>query len=331
MSADTSGPNAGQNGLRSRATASNTTTSSDPSASLLSKAEHAAQTIEHKIEQTLLVLWDDLPTWRRDNAYILSGYRPDSNSYLASFRSLAYLHNESVNIWSHLLGALAFVAGAAVLYTTVAPRYATASPADVLVFSCFFAGAVSCLGMSATYHAISNHSPAVAKWGNKLDYSGIVFLIVGSYVPAMYYGFFCHPHLMTVYLSIIALLGLGCGVVSWLEVFRTPEWRPFRAAMFVALGASGVVPVLHGLRVYGAAGLEDRMSLSWVALHGLMYILGAVLYAARWPERTSPGTFDIWGSSHQIFHLFVVLAAVTHLFGMVKAFDYHHTVMGSRC
>ncbi|KAK2038252.1 hemolysin III family channel protein [Colletotrichum somersetense] len=299
--------------------------------SLLSSVESTAAVLEKKVEDALLVLWDDLPAWRRDNAFILTGYRPDSNSYLGSLRSLAYLHNESVNIWSHLLGAVAFIVAGAVLHSVVAPRYGTAAPADVLVFACFFAGAVACLGMSATYHAISNHSPEVAKWGNKLDYSGIVFLIVGSYVPALYYGFYCHPGLMKFYLSTIALLGLGCGAVSWVEFFRAPEWRTFRACIFVALGASGVVPVLHGAAVYGRAEMEARMSLSWVVLHGAMYILGAFLYAFRWPERSSPGTFDIWGSSHQIFHFFVVAAAATHLYGMAKAFDYHHSARGSLC
>jgi predicted membrane channel-forming protein YqfA (hemolysin III family) len=49
--------------------------------------------------------------------------------------------------------------------------------------------------------------------------------------------------------------------------------------MFVGLGVSGVVPVIHGAFIYGFQGLEDRMSLSWVVLHGAMYIFGAVLYA----------------------------------------------------
>ncbi|KAK1994455.1 HlyIII-domain-containing protein [Colletotrichum falcatum] len=298
---------------------------------LLSSVETTVGGLEKKVEEALLVMWDDLPAWRRDNAFILTGYRRDSNSYLGSLRSLAYLHNESVNIWSHLLGAAAFLVAAAVLRSAAAPRYATAAPADVLVFACFFAGAVACLGMSATYHALSNHSPEVAKWGNKLDYSGIVFLIVGSYVPALYYGFYCHPDLMRFYLSTICLLGLGCGAVSWIEFFRAPEWRTFRACMFVALGASGVVPVLHGAAVYGLAEMEARMSLSWVVLHGAMYILGAFVYALRWPERSRPRTFDIWGSSHQIFHFFVVAAAATHLYGMARAFDHHHSAGGSVC
>ncbi|KAI1382312.1 HlyIII-domain-containing protein [Hypoxylon crocopeplum] len=291
----------------------------------------AAKDIEHKIASTFLLLWDDLPSWRRDNHFIVSGYRPDSNSYWRSFTSLFYVHNESVNIWTHLLGALCFPAVGAWLYHVIAPRYASANNSDLLVFACFFAGAISCLGMSATFHAISNHSPGVAKWGNKLDYSGIVFLIVGSYVPALYYGLFCLPKLMTVYLYGIFLLGLGCGIVSWVDQFRTPRWRPYRAAMFVGLGVSGVVPVCHGLTIYGYRSLEERMGLNWVLFQGFLYIFGAFLYAIRWPERSFPRTFDIWGSSHQLFHILILFAAASHLTGMAKAFDYHHSVMGGQC
>lgn len=165
----------------------------------------AAKQVEISIEEALLQIWDQLEPWRRDNAYILSGYRATSNSYWHSFKSLGYLHNESVNIWSHLLGAIGFTVAGALLFSVVAPRYGTASGADLLVWSCFFAGAFLCLGMSATYHSISNHSPAVAKLGNKLDYSGIVFLIVGSYVPAIYYGFSCSPTLSTIYLGQVSI------------------------------------------------------------------------------------------------------------------------------
>lgn len=49
--------------------------------------------------------------------------------------------------------------------------------------------------------------------------------------------------------------------------------------MFIGLGLSGVIPVVHGLSIYGFRELEDRMSISWVIGHGAMYIFGAVLYA----------------------------------------------------
>jgi adiponectin receptor len=59
--------------------------------------------------------------------------------------------------------------------------------------------------MSAVYHMLCNHSEEVAKWGNKLDYTGIVFLIVGSYVPALWYGFYCEAGVLTGYLGAVSL------------------------------------------------------------------------------------------------------------------------------
>jgi adiponectin receptor len=177
--------------------------------SIASHLSDAVHQVEHKIEQALSLLgWDDLPSWRRDNAYILSGYRADRNSYASSAKSVFRIHNETVNIWSHLLGALISIAGAVYLYWVIKPRHESATGQDVAVFACFFAGAVICLGMSATYHALLDHSEDVAKWGNKLDYTGIVALIVGSYAPALYYGFYCQPRLMTMYMFLVSHLAL---------------------------------------------------------------------------------------------------------------------------
>jgi len=41
------------------------------------------QGVEAKVEHALLVLWDELPSWRRDNAFIVGGYRQTSNSYVS--------------------------------------------------------------------------------------------------------------------------------------------------------------------------------------------------------------------------------------------------------
>lgn len=55
-----------------------------------------------------------------------------------------------VNIWSHLLGAIGFGVLAGVASFDYLQRYPTSSKADILVFACFFGGAVMCLGMSAS-------------------------------------------------------------------------------------------------------------------------------------------------------------------------------------
>jgi adiponectin receptor len=66
------------------------------------------------------------------------------------------------------------------------------------------------------------------------------------------------------------------------------------------------------------------MGLSYVVLQGVLYIVGAAIYALRIPERFAPGKFDIIGSSHQIFHGFVLAAAITHFIGLCIAYEYWH-------
>jgi adiponectin receptor len=107
--------------------------------------------------------------------------------------------------------------------------------------------------------------------------------------------------------------------------FRTPQWRPFRAFMFITMGLSAVVPVAHGFTALGLEQLNKTIALPWLLTQGALYIVGASIYAARVPERWAPGRFDIVGSSHQIFHVLVLAAAAVHLVGLIKAFDYRHS------
>lgn len=346
--------------------------STKSSAITIDTSDTTSKTAATSVKSSLLtVTWEELPAWQQDNHYIRTGYRPASASFLKSFASLGYLHNESVNIYSHLLGAIFFIIFGSLIYyfmiilhsqssyysyyhnivmkakntfststvygnsdaidTATSSAILISSTEDVKVFSCFFAGAISCLAISGTYHSISNHSPNVARWGNKMDYVGIICLIVGSFIPSIFYGFYCHPALQRFYWNMILTLGLACAAVTIFDRFRTPAWRPYRAAMFIAMGLSALFPVIHGLKIYGFHTMRSRMGLVGLVFEGIFYILGASLYAARWPERSKPGFFDIWGSSHQIFHILVLVAAGFHSYSLLTAFNYHHHVAGATC
>ena len=43
------------------------------------------------------------------------------------------------------------------------------------------------------------------------------------------------------------------------------------------------------------------------------------------PEAWYPYTFDIFGGSHQIFHIMIIFAGLAHMFGLLQAFDTIHT------
>ena len=51
--------------------------------------------------------------------------------------------------------------------------------------------------------------------------------------------------------------------------------------MFVCLGLSAVVFIIHGITLYGWRLQEDRMSLDRMGLMGLLNLIGAYTYAAR--------------------------------------------------
>lgn len=68
------------------------------------------------------------------------------------------------------------------------------------------------------------------------------------------------------------------------------------------------------------------MGLDWLVAGGALYVIGAGLYVLRIPERFSPGTFDYFGASHQIFHVLILLAAFSHYVSIRRSYTFWHTV-----
>lgn len=44
-----------------------------------------------------------------------------------------------------------------------------------------------------------------------------------------------------------------------------------------------------------------------------------------------PGRFDIYGNSHQIFHVACLLAALAHYVALCRAFTFRHLEAGGSC
>ena len=53
------------------------------------------------------------------------------------------------------------------------------------------------------------------------------------------------------------------------------------------MGLSAVFPVLHGLKVYGIEKMNDQIGLTWLVGQGVLYILGAGIYAVSQDLLTS--------------------------------------------
>ena len=86
-------------------------------------------------------------------------------------------------------------------------------------------GAILCLGMSSLFHTVCCHSETVSKLFNKLDYVGISLLTVGSFVPWLYYSFYCEFVPKLVYMIIISVLGIGTITITMMDRFTTAAYR----------------------------------------------------------------------------------------------------------
>jgi channel protein (hemolysin III family) len=196
-------------------------------------------------------------------------------------------------------------------------------------YASFLTGALTVFACSATFHTVSCHSQQVARSYNKLDYVGIVAMIVGSFLPMLHYGFYCHPRLQAAYMTMIVSLGAAATYTVLSKKFTSPAYRPIRTSVFLALGLSAIFPVAHIVAMYGYQIASRTMGLNFLIAGGALYVVGACLYMARVPERFSPGTFDYVGASHQIFHVLILLAAFCHYICLRRAHVFWHAVQAA--
>ncbi|KAK3385314.1 hemolysin-III channel protein-like protein Izh2 [Podospora didyma] len=277
-------------------------------------------------EATKLLLWHDLPSWLQEgNHYIETGYRPRASSILDCIHSLKYLHNETVNIFSHAIGAVLFFAMPFYVFNTkIPPRYAVSTLEDKVACFVYFIGVAICFLFSTGFHVFLHHSPRTFSMGLKLDFQGVIMLMWGANIPLIYYGFVCNPTLQFFYWSLTTFLGALCSAVTFHPRFSDPHLRAVRAATFGALALSTFIPVFHGMAVYGYEIQSQRIGLQWVLATLAFNTLGASAYAFKFPERWFPRRFDIFGASHQIMHVLILIAGFMYAFAVLAEFDYRH-------
>lgn len=251
------------------------------------------------------------------------------SSFRGCFKSMFRLHNETWNIWTHFIGFLFFVMLAVGLYFG---DYITSLFEDVkiidlprneqLMMWLFFSGAIVCMLCSTLFHILHSHSERVNNVFSRLDYSGIAFLITGSSIPAYYYGFYCAWVPQYFHISVLVVLCVVCIAISLLSRFNTPRYRMTRFVVFVTFGLYGVVPFVQIFLRDGYTQASDAYALWGIIIMAALYIGGGALYAFRIPERFWPGMFDVWASSHQIFHVCVMTAALVHYDALLKMVKY---------
>jgi adiponectin receptor len=259
----------------------------------------------------------DIPAWMRGyaNQHIHTGYRVNY-TFRMLLRSLFMVHNETGNVWTHLLGFLLVVAIAGDAFY----RVLDVSFMTYFSFFVYVGSALWCLGASTVYHLFWMHSDPVNKTTLFCDHFGISALITGSFVPLIAFLFTCHPTLQYFYGGVTVLVGAFGLIMPWTSRFHTWYWR--RLATYLGSSAVGLIPAVHACFIVPNTPVTRPVFYGFLLML-FFYIVGMLIYILHAPERWFPGRFDYLCSSHQLWHVFVVAACVVHFFTCLGIYQRH--------
>lgn len=175
---------------------------------------------------------------------------------------------------------------------------------DVWHWASFLIYGLSMIGLytaSTLYHCV-NTSVKGRVALRKYDHCSIFLLIAGSYTPI------CMVPLRTLgawgwgIIAVIWALTI-LGVAAALLWINAPRWVTAGLALFMGwLSVLAIYPLLQVLPMEGFL---------WLLAGGILYSIGGVLYAVKWPGRNNPRF-----GCHEIFHVFILLGSICHFFLM---------------
>ena len=182
------------------------------------------------------------------------------------------------------------------------------TPRATLAVAIYAVSLSALFGTSALYHRVNWSRPSVRQWMRRLDHSMIFFLIAGTYTP---FALLVLDGTLAMAILAVVWIGAIAGAIVEMIWIDHPKWAS--ALIYLSLGWVAVAAFPGLWTSMGPGGTL------LVAVGGLLYTAGAVVYATQRPNPV-PATFGY----HEVFHLLVIAAAVAH-FSAVAFFALPHS------
>uniref|UniRef100_A0A3P8RHU5 Progestin and adipoQ receptor family member 8 n=1 Tax=Amphiprion percula TaxID=161767 RepID=A0A3P8RHU5_AMPPE len=250
----------------------------------------------------------DVPPLFRQR-FVLSGYRPPGLPLRCYVLSLLQIHNQTLNVWSHLLaaGILGFR-----LQGPEGQGFsldAASLPLVLYVFS-----AVMYLSCSAAAHLFQSHSEQLHDWFFFLDSVAVGVFQHGSALALSVYSAdaaWTQSMLGKVFLPGSTLLAWSCCSACCYAKLHFHWLNPLNRKFLLQL-----VPTGTGFLLVIGPLVQRLTAQSWSPA-GTMHLLQVALFLLSFfffscpvPERFAPGRYDIIGHAHQLSHILSALGTL---------------------
>lgn len=243
----------------------------------------------------------------RKNPYIRSGYRPHLTPQLC-IKSAFWWTNETLNIWTHISGCAFFIL--LLLYDAIfILKHLDVTFADFVILAITVVSFQFCLTCSAAYHTFCCTSESAYERWLFWDILGVSLSMTFIFISGIHFAFRCFPGWHTFYIATVtALFVVAVGMLIHPK-YKSDKYFYIRLTLFTIWGSYGVVPTLHW--IYLSEGLSNFLVQVLVPRVGGMYLIAGLaffIYLNKYPEKWWPGRVDYIGSSHQWWHILVVIA-----------------------
>ena len=149
---------------------------------------------------------------------------------------------------------------------------------------------------STVYHSL-NVSVQGRLFLRKLDHVMIYVLIAGTYTPVclISLGGMLSGKIMLAVIWTMAVLG-SAFTLFWIKMPRA-----LTSLIYLVMGWTAI------FAIYPLHAVMSRVCFAMLLAGGVLYSVGGVLYALKWPGRNNP-----YFGCHEIFHVFIVLGSICH-------------------
>ncbi|XP_041933744.1 progestin and adipoQ receptor family member VII, a [Alosa sapidissima] len=263
----------------------------------------------------------EVPPFFRER-HIHGGYRPLHQAWRYYFLSLFQRHNETINVWTHLLGVLLVLMRVAQLSETV--EFVGDSHSWPLLI--LLASSLSYMLCSATAHLLAGKSELCHFSFFFLDYVGVAQYQYGSAVVHFYYAVEedWHRRVRGVFMPAAVLLCclscLGCCYGKYQNHSLPPWVRKVGQVVPSAIAYSwDTSPVFHRMFRWlfshgdANASASDDLALTFHCGQVAFFISSAFFFTHPLPERLFPGRCDFLVQGHQVFHVFLVFCTLSQI------------------
>ncbi|XP_061122777.1 progestin and adipoQ receptor family member VII, a [Syngnathus typhle] len=267
----------------------------------------------------------EVPHFFRER-YVGTGYRPLHQCWRYYFLSAFHRHNETINIWTHLLAFLVLLAKTSDVAKSVdLAQDRHAWPLLILILS-----ALNYTAWSVVAHLLGGKSEMCHYAFFFLDYVGVAQYQYGSAVVHYYYaaeeGF--HRWMGPIFMPVAAFLSclscLGCCYGKYRN-HTLPPWvrKVGQVTPSTIAYMWDISPVVHRLLL---SNLDNDPAFVHHLSHIAFFLGCAVFFAFPVLERCWPGGCDFLGQGHQLFHILLSCCTLCQIHASQLDYDSRRQV-----